>query len=483
LLGPVGFSRTVAIKRLHPQFAKDPEFVAMFMDEARLASRIRHPNVVSILDMVAAGGELLLVMDYVVGESLSWLLRQERMRTRVIAVDVAARIVLDLLSGMHAAHEATNDRGVPLGIVHRDVSPQNVLVGENGTSHLIDFGVAKAGERVQTTRDGQLKGKLRYMAPEQIRGGPIDRRIDIYAAGIVLWEALVGRHIFEGAEANVMYNVLSTEVPRPGSLTSGIPSGVDAVVMRAVSKDPAKRFATALEMADALEDALQPATPRQVARWVWSVAGPSLEKKARLIAEIEGLNAPSRPPGREELNSISEVSEVLPPVAVISVGDGGSGPVGLALGSGVSALSDAGTPLGEPGRVATNKRRWFAGVAIGGLGLLLAAAGVMAVVAGRPSDSTNDTSTRSGVDRDAEVRPNDRAMMAPVTSASDAASTVAPIASAEPSDAGATSSAPPVVTAAPKPTPSTQPKPVDTKPTGTSDVDRRREQRKKERGW
>ncbi|PKN48115.1 MAG: serine/threonine protein kinase, partial [Deltaproteobacteria bacterium HGW-Deltaproteobacteria-20] len=160
LMGPVGFARTVAIKRLHPNFAKDPEFVAMLMDEARLAARIRHPNVVSIVDVVAAGGELLLVMDYVAGESLARLLyRNNKLGTRV-ELPIAVRVISELLAGLHAAHEVKSDRGLPLDVVHRDVSPQNILVGRDGITHLIDFGVAKAAGRVQTTREGQLKGKL-----------------------------------------------------------------------------------------------------------------------------------------------------------------------------------------------------------------------------------------------------------------------------------------------------------------------------------
>src|SRR5450432_1251573 len=184
LLGPVGFSRTVAIKRLHPQFAKDPEFVSMFLDEARLAARIRHPNVVPTLDVVATQGELFLVMDYVQGESLSRLIRGMRERGQRIPLRMVAGIMCGALHGLHAAHEAKNERGEPLHIVHRDISPQNVLVGTDGVARVLDFGVAKAAGRVQTTREGQLKGKLAYMAPEQISGN-VTRQTDVYAAAIV----------------------------------------------------------------------------------------------------------------------------------------------------------------------------------------------------------------------------------------------------------------------------------------------------------
>ena len=175
LLGPVGFSRTVAIKRLHPQFAKDPEFVSMFLDEARLAARIRHPNVVPTLDVVATDGELFLVMDYVPGESIARLSRVLRERQETLPIRILSATIAGVLHGLHATHEAKDERGHPLGIVHRDVSPQNVLVGTDGVPRVLDFGVAKAAGRVQTTREGQIKGKLSYMPPEQL-GAAVSRQ-------------------------------------------------------------------------------------------------------------------------------------------------------------------------------------------------------------------------------------------------------------------------------------------------------------------
>ncbi|MGH7280352.1 MAG: serine/threonine-protein kinase, partial [Polyangiaceae bacterium] len=209
LLGPVGFSRTVAIKRLHPQFAKDPEFVSMFLDEARLAARIRHPNVVPTLDVVATQGELFLVIDYVQGESLSKLVRGARGRGQRVPPRIVATILSGSLHGLHAAHEARNERGEPLNIVHRDISPQNILVGTDGVARVLDFGVAKAAGRIQTTREGQLKGKLAYMAPEQL-SGDVSRKTDVYAAAVVLWEALTGRRLFTGEnEAAILGKVIS----------------------------------------------------------------------------------------------------------------------------------------------------------------------------------------------------------------------------------------------------------------------------------
>ena len=198
LMGPVGFSRTVAIKRLHEGFAQDPDFVAMFLDEARLAGRILHPNVVSIVDVVAEQGEVFLVMDYVAGEAVGTIARSIAEKNSLIPLRILSAILTGALSGLHAAHEAKSDRGEPLLIVHRDMSPQNILLGADGVPRVIDFGVAKAAARIQVTQDGQVKGKLRYMSPEQVMGGEVTRATDIYAVGVMLWELATGLKLREG---------------------------------------------------------------------------------------------------------------------------------------------------------------------------------------------------------------------------------------------------------------------------------------------
>jgi serine/threonine-protein kinase len=288
LLGPVGFSRTVAIKRLHPHYARDPEFVAMFLDEARLAARIRHPNVVQTLDVVAREGELFLVMDYVQGESLSRLVRAARDRNEPLPLGIVSAIVCGALQGLHAAHEATNERGEPLSIVHRDVSPQNVLVGADGAPRVLDFGVAKAAGRIHTTREGQLKGKLAYMSTEQLRSAPVDRRTDVYAAGVVLWEALTLKRLFAGeSEGAVITSVLERHVPPPSSLVPDLPPGLDAVVLKALERDPAKRFDTAQQMAFAIEACVPSSSSMHVAEWIARIAGEVLALRARSVAQIE----------------------------------------------------------------------------------------------------------------------------------------------------------------------------------------------------
>src|ERR1700722_11590150 len=258
LLGHVGFARTVAIKRLHPKFAQDPDFVSMFLDEARLAARIRHPNVVPTIDVVATSGELFLVMEYVQGESLARLVRISRDKDTLISPNVVTTIMAAVLQGLHAAHEARDERGDPLGIVHRDVSPQNILVGTDGMARVLDFGVAKAAGRIQTTREGQLKGKLGYMAPEQF-GGEVARTPDVYAGSVVLWEALTGQRLFAGESGPAtMKMVLEGGAVAPSCHAPGIPPALDALTLRGLDRDPLRRFPTASAMALELEDCLTP---------------------------------------------------------------------------------------------------------------------------------------------------------------------------------------------------------------------------------
>jgi serine/threonine protein kinase len=288
LLGPAGFSRTVAIKRLHPQFARDPEFLTMFLDEARVAARIRHPNVVPTLDVVSAEGEIFIVMEYFLGESFAKLLVLSKQAGGRVPTAISCAIVAAALHGLHAAHEAKDERGQPLGIVHRDISPQNILVGADGIARVLDFGIAKAEGRAQVTREGQVRGKMAYVAPEQFQAARADRKSDIYAASVVLWEALTGQRLFLGeTEAQTVSKVLNDEVPPPSLFETGIPAKLDALVLRGLSRDPAQRAATASDMARELEATFPVATPHEIAEWVESMIGPALTERARVISKIE----------------------------------------------------------------------------------------------------------------------------------------------------------------------------------------------------
>lgn len=287
LVGPAGFSRTVAIKRLHPHLSKDPEFVAMLLDEARLAGRIQHPNVAATLDVVAQNGELFVVMEYLHGETLSRLLRAARSRAEAIPPDVAVAILCGALQGLHAAHEAKGERGEPLGLVHRDISPQNILVREDGTAVVLDFGVAKATGRFHETSDGRVKGKLPYMAPEQVRNGSLSRRTDVYAAGVVLWESLVGSRLFKGDNDGEVLERLLFGTIEPPSAHAALDTSLDKVVLKALERQPEKRFSSAREMALALEEALRPALASRVSSWMAELVGHKLEERAQRMAELE----------------------------------------------------------------------------------------------------------------------------------------------------------------------------------------------------
>ena len=299
LNGPVGFARTVAIKRLHRIYARDPEFVAMFLDEARLAARIQHPNVVPIVDVVALDGELFLVLEYVLGESLSQLLRGVIRKLEYVDAAIVATIILGVLEGLHAAHEARSERGTPLGIVHRDISPQNVIVGADGVARVLDFGIAKAADQIHVTRrDDGLKGKMPYMAPEQVTDGRVDRRTDVWAASVVLWELLARRRLFANESPTELLRSISNDPVMAPSLVAPCTSAFDAIVLRGLEKDPGDRFATAREMAIAIEAIATPASARVVGAWVVATAGDALRSRAVLVEEMEssvGAGPENRP--------------------------------------------------------------------------------------------------------------------------------------------------------------------------------------------
>jgi serine/threonine-protein kinase len=293
LRGAAGFARMVAVKRLHRQYAKDPEFVAMLVDEARLAGRIHHPNVVTMLDVAAEDGELVLVMEYVHGEPLAKLLRAARRKGVPVSERIAATILIEALHGLHAAHEARDEKGMELGIVHRDVSPQNIIVGVDGVTRVLDFGIAKAAGRIHSTREGEIKGKFAYMPPEQLHGEHLDRRADIYAAGVVLWETLTGERLFLGsAEMPNLQRLLDADVEPPSTRIPGLTAGFDAVAMKALAREPQDRYPTARAMAIALEACGPAATASEVGEWVEVLANESLSRRALLISTLEGLGDP-----------------------------------------------------------------------------------------------------------------------------------------------------------------------------------------------
>jgi eukaryotic-like serine/threonine-protein kinase len=283
-----GFSRTVAVKRLHPQLALDADFVDMFITEAKLAARIRHPNVVATIDVVHDGPDVLLVMDYVQGESLSALLRRVRQQDQWLPFDIVSGIFCGVLAGLQAAHTATQDDGSPLALVHRDVSPENVLVGADGVARVLDFGVAKAAGMSSITKEGTVKGKLAYMAPEQLLGLPVTPCTDLFALSAVLWETLTGRRAFKGDnDGETVNRILHEPIVPPSEYRPEIPAALEAVILKGLQRDIGERFQSAEEMQRALEEAAPPATSRKIAEWLKEVARESLAEKALKVATME----------------------------------------------------------------------------------------------------------------------------------------------------------------------------------------------------
>ncbi|MEO6572453.1 MAG: protein kinase [Polyangiaceae bacterium] len=246
--GAAGFVRPVAIKVIHPHLADDPSFVKMFVDEARLSAKILDPHVVHIEELGQEGDTFFLVMEYVHGCSLSELLKTLARKSIRMTPELATQIAIQVADGLHAAHEAVDENGTALGVVHRDVSPQNVLLAYRGHVKLIDFGVAKVRDHSRKTATGSIRGKICYMPPEQAYGREVDCRADVYALGIVLWEMLTMRRMFDGSSELAVLERVRVPDPRPPSeLSPGIPPALDAAVMAALSPSPEGRPASANE--------------------------------------------------------------------------------------------------------------------------------------------------------------------------------------------------------------------------------------------
>jgi serine/threonine protein kinase len=289
-LGAAGFERIVVVKRVHRHLLGHAEFYDMFRDEARVASMVRHQNVVPVIDVVEVtepDRELFLVMEYVESTSLATMRKAAHEAGQRMPVPVVVRVLADALAGLHAAHTAIDIQGRPLYVVHRDVSPQNVIIGVDGSSRLIDFGVAKASHRLTETKSGSMKGKYSYMSPEQAMGQDVDRRTDIFAAGIVLHECLTERRLFRGQnELDTVRRIMEGDIVPPSTVQPGIPTALDAVVLKALARKPEERFQTAIEMMEALESAVSPASHREVAAYLERVCGPRLEERRVAVREM-----------------------------------------------------------------------------------------------------------------------------------------------------------------------------------------------------
>ncbi|MCB9592292.1 MAG: serine/threonine protein kinase [Sandaracinaceae bacterium] len=272
-LGVHGFEKIIGIKRILPALAEDAEFVQMFVEEAKIAGRLRHANITRIFELGKVDGTHFIAMEYVFGKDLLQIRKRLEQGGMRMPVAMAAWILANVLAGLDYAHRQRGPDGQPLGIIHRDISPQNVLISYDGLVKLCDFGIAKAASRATQTVAGVIKGKLGYMSPEQITGRPIDHRSDVFAATTVLWELLTGTRLFgRGSDFEVLERVRDAKADPPSTIASDVTPALDAIVMRGLARDPDDRWETAGDMHEALMGVVMTSKPpfstARLAEWM-----------------------------------------------------------------------------------------------------------------------------------------------------------------------------------------------------------------------
>jgi serine/threonine-protein kinase len=295
--GPAGFNKLVVIKQIRAQFAEDPEFLSMFLDEARLAARLNHPNVVQTNEVGEDDGRYFICMEYLEGQPLNRVLTRLG-SDKVDPVDrlnlrQQLQILVDTLSGLHHAHELCDFDGTPLQVVHRDMSPHNVFVTYAGQVKVVDFGIAKALSSSSETRTGVLKGKIGYMAPEQAMGEKVDRRADIFSVGMILWEMLTGRRMFKGVpDVAVLQKIVNGDIPSPREVAPHVPERLEAITMKALARRREDRYATAVDFAADVEDVMSGLTGRGTLRDLGKVLERQFESdRSRIKALVEASHA------------------------------------------------------------------------------------------------------------------------------------------------------------------------------------------------
>lgn len=315
--GPAGFNKLVVVKRLLADLAGDEGFRAMFLQEARLAARLNHPNVVQTYEVGAGEGDLYLAMEYLEGQPLSRIHRALAASESRLRPATCVRIACDVLAGLHHAHELRDFDGTPLRVIHRDVSPQNVFVTYEGQVKLLDFGIAKAERSSAKTQPGWLKGKYAYMAPEQFVDDDIDRRVDVFTTAIVLWELLAGRSLFGGGtEAMVVRRLLQEPIPRLSAVVPDADPILDEILARALDRDKERRFPTALAMREALAAWLAQHTSEveDLGRLVSRAFSDAREEVERQVAEQLGgsLRLPSASVPELDVPSVMSLRSATP---------------------------------------------------------------------------------------------------------------------------------------------------------------------------
>jgi serine/threonine-protein kinase len=368
LSGMAGFEKLVAIKVIHPHLSGDESFVRMFLDEARLAARIHHPNVGEIIEVGEDEGLFFMVGELIVGQSLRNLFRKARDRGEQVSHTMCADIVAKVCQGLNDAHDLKDPRGELYGVVHRDVSPRNVLISYNGFVKLIDFGIAWAHGRMSHTDAGTIKGKLGFMPPEQIKGQPLDRRSDIFSLGVVLYLMLTGKHPFPGnSDAERMHKILHGDFLRPREVDEELDPVLEQVVLRAMEVTPDARYDTAAEMG------------RKLMSFVHANADPSgsWDSSTEIAGLMHGLFETELAEHREQIRIAAEESGANADQEISGLT---SGAAAKAASASHTDFTVAGTPQSMQIKLFGKRRRLF-GLGIAGAAVLLAAIAVIVAVA------------------------------------------------------------------------------------------------------
>ncbi len=294
--GMHGFEKLVALKRILDAHQGNHEFIQMLMDEARLAANLDHPNIAPVYDFGRDGSTYFFTMEYVRGKDLRQLVRAVHARSERVPLEHILTIATGIAAGLHYAHELCGPSGTPLGVVHRDVSPSNLLVTYDGGVKLVDFGIAKAAKlNPHESADGTIKGKISYMSPEQVRGAPLDRRSDIYALGIILWELTTHSRLYRGGQYEVLERIASCDAPPPSSVDPNYPPDLEPIIMKALARDPQQRYANAEALQLALEDFAREQryslSSAKLAQYMREVFGEQIEAERSQLMEASGLLA------------------------------------------------------------------------------------------------------------------------------------------------------------------------------------------------
>lgn len=370
IVGEGGFEKVVALKRMLPTLADDERFVSMFLDEGRVAAHISSPNVVQTLDLGRAeDNSLYLVMELVVGVPLGQLIRGVLKSGEYVALDIAVEIMAQAATGLHDAHEATTPLGDPLQLIHRDISPQNILVDRAGRTRITDFGVARAMQSHSQTQTGEVKGKMSYFAPEQARGGTLTSRVDIFALGIVAWEMVTGRRLFKSDNPlNILRKVLDEPIPSVHEYREGVPEQLGACVAKALQRDPADRYESARAFAQALRAAIEPARPSAVGDYV------KLHGVASLAPLEDGLKrALSNEPADDEA---TRVASPLSSSSSSGISTSAVVPTGSLRTQSETSSTLALNAVDSAGRAPAAQTKKQTGLILGGLAVVLASLGV-----------------------------------------------------------------------------------------------------------